>query len=385
MPRSRFGRMPAKQSAQRHNEYGVSHFTLLCICQYNRQAKVRAATSMMVAMAGGLPLFAELSQLLVAFVIECDNEFEHQTPHRTTNHGRKGPAGVPWLVSMAMWWHFMRFVPPGGIPAGELQRSLGLDRKSALALVTRMGKWWSYVTVESGVVRPTAGGRKALAVWQPLEAAIERRWQERFGRDRIEQLRESLRAVAGRLDPGLPDSLPILGFGLFSRPQPQGAMSASDSLPALVAKILLAFAVEFESESEVSLAICADVLRLMGEGGVRVRDLPRLAGVSKEAIAMAVSFLKERGYTASAGAALTLTAKGRQALDAYCALVPAIEERWQSCFGAGGMRALREALEQVPAVWPEPYPDGWRASVPRPEVLPHYPMVLHRGGFPDGS
>ena len=28
----------------------------------------------------------------------------------------------------------------------------------------------------------------------------------------------------------------------------------------------------------------------------------------------------------------------------------------------------------------EPYPDGWRASVRRPAVLPQYPMVLHRGG-----
>jgi hypothetical protein len=33
----------------------------------------------------------------------------------------------------------------------------------------------------------------------------------------------------------------------------------------------------------------------------------------------------------------------------------------------------------------EPYPDGWRASVGKPATLPHYPMVLHRGGFPDGS
>ena len=33
----------------------------------------------------------------------------------------------------------------------------------------------------------------------------------------------------------------------------------------------------------------------------------------------------------------------------------------------------------------EPYPDGWRAKVRKPDTLPHYPMVLHRGGFPDGS
>ena len=98
-----------------------------------------------------------------------------------------------------------------------------------------------------------------------------------------------------------------------------------------------------------------------------------------------MSFLKKRGYAATAGAELTLTGKGGHAREAYLALVPAIEERWQLRFGTGAMRALRESLEQVPVAWPEPYPDGWRASVARPEALPHYPMMLHRGGFPDGS
>jgi hypothetical protein len=34
-----------------------------------------------------LPLPAQLSQALVAFAIEFDNEFEHRMPHRTTSHG----------------------------------------------------------------------------------------------------------------------------------------------------------------------------------------------------------------------------------------------------------------------------------------------------------
>ncbi len=33
----------------------------------------------------------------------------------------------------------------------------------------------------------------------------------------------------------------------------------------------------------------------------------------------------------------------------------------------------------------EPPPGGWPASLRSPATLPHYPMVLHRGGFPDGS
>jgi hypothetical protein len=30
-------------------------------------------------------------------------------------------------------------------------------------------------------------------------------------------------------------------------------------------------------------------------------------------------------------------------------------------------------------------PDGWRAAIRRPVTLPHYPMVLNRGGYPDGN
>lgn len=45
-------------------------------------------TSQHAAAADGrLPLSALLSHLLVAFTIEFDNEFEPQTPHRTTSRG----------------------------------------------------------------------------------------------------------------------------------------------------------------------------------------------------------------------------------------------------------------------------------------------------------
>jgi hypothetical protein len=33
----------------------------------------------------------------------------------------------------------------------------------------------------------------------------------------------------------------------------------------------------------------------------------------------------------------------------------------------------------------QPPAGGWRADVPAPERLPWFPMVLHRGGYPDGS
>ena len=32
-----------------------------------------------------------------------------------------------------------------------------------------------------------------------------------------------------------------------------------------------------------------------------------------------------------------------------------------------------------------PPDDGWRAQTRQPDVLPWFPMVSHRGGFPNGS
>jgi DNA-binding MarR family transcriptional regulator len=157
-----------------------------------------------------------------------------------------------------------------------------------------------------------------------------------------------------------------------------------------------------DSRSKIASDTCANILRLVSEEGVRIRDLPRLAAVSKEAIAMSRSFLGKRGYVViepeSSGSRvkrLMLTPKGRHAQKLYRQLVWAIEERWCAHFGEEAVERLRHSLERLigePSAQSsnlfrglEPYPDGWRASVPRPEGLPHYPMVLHRGGFPDGS
>ena len=107
-----------------------------------------------------LPLAALASQLLVAFIIELDNEFERQMPHRTTKHGSTPGTGPrPWPVSMAMWAHCMRFVPEDGIPAGELARRACLSAKSAQMVLKRMSTWWGYL-----VVVPAGPGREATAI-----------------------------------------------------------------------------------------------------------------------------------------------------------------------------------------------------------------------------
>jgi len=380
------------------------------------------------------PLPTLLSHVLVAFTIEFDNEAEHRMPHRTTDYGvtrhnsTADSLHTPWLVSMVMYTNCMRFVGADGVTVRELEEFA--RTKTNLNGMER----WGYITVtpvprdnrprtprSNWVIRATPAGQMAREIWQPLAGVIEERWQERFGKDEIEQLRESLSTVAGQIDVALPDCLPILGYGLFSR-APEFERDASKSktqneakssgrkrppharlpLTALLSRVLLAFAIDFETDFNVSLAICANVLRLAGEEAIRVRDIPRLAGVSKEAIAVALSFLEKRGYAAvepeSPGSrvkVLALTAKGHRARSTYQELLGSIEERWEKRFSKETILTLRRLLAQLAGESPaqrsslfrglEPYPDGWRASIPKPEILPHFPMVLHRGGFPDGS
>jgi DNA-binding PadR family transcriptional regulator len=161
---------------------------------------------------------------------------------------------------------------------------------------------------------------------------------------------------------------------------------------------LLAFAIEYEEETKVALAIGANILRVIAEGRAIVRDLPRLSGVSKEAVATSLSFLEKSGFATtkpeSSGRrtkVVELTEKGQASRREYLQLVGAIESRWRSRFGKAVVEDLRRDLEALViasnALFAgiEPYPDNWRASLPKLENLPHYPMVLHRGGFPDGS
>lgn len=343
----------------------------------------RAATGPLRA-GKNLPLSVLLSQTLVAFIIEFDNEFEHRVPHRTARFGATEP-GSPWLLSRVMWSRFLRFVPEDGVAAVEWARSAGLGKVEARRLAIRMVRW-GYLWVDKRlVIRWTDRGLKARKVWESLTVEIEERWNERFGRRTMQVLRKGLAEVADRLDPGLPDSLPILGYGLYSRAD--GPSSAERDLPGLLSKALLGFAIEFESESEVSLAIGANVLRVAADEGVAVRDLPRLAGVSKEAIAVAAGYLARHGYAkvgaepgASGSKSLVLTEKGRTAREAYATLTGAIEKRWEARFGEALQEMNGRLLEGL-----VPHPDCWRAQVPKPETLPHFPMVLHRGGYPDGS
>jgi hypothetical protein len=369
--------------------------------------------------AAALPLPTLLSQALVAWTIEFDNEFEHRVPHRTARYGKTpGATFAPWLASMAMWSNCMKFVDDEGVTVRELER-----RSRANALLNGLERW-GYVKVAPDpadkrpkppqadlVVRPKIAGRFAQQVWRSIEPEIEKRWEERFGAGEIDRLRKALAAVAGRIDLDLPEFLPIVGYGLFSnawkyeRRTAEPVEAASNStvvLSVLLARVLLAFAIEFESGWELSMAICSNVLRVLDETGVRIRDLPQLTGISKEMVAVSTGYLERHGFAvleplpaAGGGKSIRLNEKGLIAQEASRRRLSEIEEHWKLRFGEPAVSELRQALERLVgepgAVQSplfrglEPYSEGWRAKARQPDILPHFPVVSHRGGYPDGS
>jgi methyltransferase (TIGR00027 family) len=361
---------------------------------------------------GELPLAALLSQALVAFTIECDNDGEHRIPHRTTSHGAAPHGDGAWLVSLAMWENCMRYL------AGEPMTVAELASWARTPTNLDGMRRWGYITIDGtakkihhgspgpdAVLAATPRGLRARQVWLPLPGLIQERWRDRFGAGQIDGLRRALLAVAAGLDPGLPDCLPILAQNLASRPpspdlapRPEPPDLPALPLSALLSRVLLAFAVEYEATRGPSLAVSANLLRVLGPDPIRLRDLPARSGVSREAVSWAQGILVRGGLAAeepdpaaSRGKVLRLSGLGEDAQRRYHERLAALEADWQDRFGRD-LQALRDALTPLVTGAPpplfaaiKPYPDNWRAQVRPPARLPNFPMVLHRGGYPDGS
>ena len=333
-----------------------------------RQVAAMAPPARSCRHGGPLPLPALLSQALVAFTIESDNEAEHRMQHRTTSHSSPGDRG-PWLVSMAMWFNCMRFVTEEPMPVSELER---LARTGTNLDGMRR---WGYVFLESAsgdprrkprpadlTIRATGKGQRAQQVWRPLPADIEDRWRERFG---AAQIGRAARLAVG---PGRARRGGAAGLPADPRlrpvqrqedcvPAPRPTPVAADPglpLPVLLARVLLGYAIRFEQRSRISLAICANVLRVLTGAGVRVRDLPAASGVSKESIAMAMGILTKADLAAvgpdpggGRWKVARLTPRGQEAQWAYADWTAAVDQKSAERFGADAVARLRAALEPL--------------------------------------
>ena len=113
---------------------------------------------------------------------------------------------------------------------------------------------------------------------------------------------------------------------------------------------------------------------------------------------MAMGILKKAQLVeidSGAGKTVRLTPRGLTARRNALQLLEEVGNRWVRHHGKPTIQRLREVLDRLihkshgssPLLLQglKPYPGTWRASLPGVQTLPRFPMVLHRGGHPDGS
>jgi hypothetical protein len=367
-------------------------------------------------------LIENLSAAFVAFVIEVDDAAEARRP------AGKGP----WLTSLAMWRNCMQWVPADGITVAELFATARTPTN--LHGMRR----WRYVEVEGwarsasgrpplkAVVRPTGRGAQVAAIWDDVPAEVEKRWRKRFAAtvnigegaegasagSLVAELRAALVDLAGELDAGLPDTMPIVRHGWATRREdepergPGPVPIAELGLDSLLARPLTAFALEYEATGKLSLALSANLLAVLGTEPTPLRELPDATGIQREQIDNAAGYLERAGLAelvpipgAKRGKALALTKRGEKAKAASARKLARLEAAWEERHGPV-LERVRDALASLvatsaaestadrsasPRLAGLTHPPGtWRAEAKELARLPRFPLVTHRGGFPDG-
>jgi hypothetical protein len=302
------------------------------------------------------PLSALLSQVLVAFTLELDNEFEC----------RMLEAGHPGTLSLVVWANVMRFLTDGPVLVRDLAKK-ALAADNAVRFQLGCLERWGFVLLQadSGLgrregwgsgrgirldwtVRLTNRGLAACRIWPPLGGLIERRWERRFGADEIRNLRHALQDVAEKLDIELPHGLQ--SWEVAPRLPPRAAGNCGElSLPTLLSGLLMAFRLEFERESPVPLELCANTLRVLGAEPIRAAEIPRLTGASLETSGVGWQIkpyvVVEPDPAAGRGKVIRLSPRGMTAQRNYHALNETIGKRWEERFGKQAIGRLCDALQ----------------------------------------
>ena len=343
-------------------------------------------------------LVASLSQAFVAFTIEADNEFETRMPHRTAADRGDDTKTGPWLTSLTYWQNYLRHLPAAGLATRSLARIAGDDASSLASRLHELRRW-GYVRVLAGepgerIVLPTRHGSLARDTWAPVEGLIEERWRERFGGS-VDPLKSALAELVG--DESLPFGFPILAWDRATTlRRPTESPQLEPGLSTLLARALLLIALDFDHNSVLSLAMAANLIPAIAHP-VAVRDLPALTGLSKEAISIGVGRAVRGSLATESDAPKTvqLNPRGAKVAKTAIAQVAELEDRW-AARTAGVAAALDAIVGPSLALGLEPPTDGWRARPPYLAqtramladpiaALPRFPMVSHRGGYPDGS
>jgi hypothetical protein len=268
------------------------------------------------------PLSALLSQVLIAFTVEFDNEFER----------RMGEAGHPGArLSLVIWTSLMRFVADSPLsvrdlaakaqePETQIKFKLGcLERWGFVKLNHRephADGWGSGRGIRADwTVHLTSKGLIAGKIFPPLFEEIEKRWEKRFGKEEINQLRQNL------------------------------------SLPISLRKQLQNLQLEFDNESPAPLLLSANAIRVLSEQPIRLAEMIRRTGGSRETSDIGWQLkpyvIVEPDPTATRGKVVSLSPRGLLAQAFYHHLTKEIEKRWEERLGKATIRTLRESLENL--------------------------------------
>ncbi len=317
------------------------------------------------------PLSALLSQVLVAFTLELDDEFEKQMR-------QSGYAGAS--LSVVIWSTLMRFLA-GASPSVRDLAAQSLSSEKRLKFELGCLERWSFITLEADpaddrpiavrshrlagrllrdgwgsgrgirsgwIVRPTAKGRRAIEIWRPLFDEIENRWLARFGSNEIGTLRLTLEDIAAQLDVDLPHGIPGQGEMDVTYKTRTIPDTVPLPLPALLSQLLLAFTMEFQRESRVPLWLCANTLRVLSDQSIPESEIPHLTGCSPETSGVGWQIkpfiVVESAPLPRRGKLVRLSPVGLLARENYYNVTSAVEKRWETHFGKQKIRRLRESL-----------------------------------------
>jgi len=297
------------------------------------------------------PLSALLSQVLVAYTVELDCEFERrmlETPDRGAH------------LSLMIWLNLMRFLENGQVSVRTLaSRALAAEEqvKHQLGCLER----WGFVLLQVGKragfgsgrgiradwpIRLTAIGETAIQIWPELIPEIDARWSKRFGNDTA-RLRGALEAIERRIDLELPQGLPAAILKLPEFAPRQSAPEDGLPLPVLLSRVLLAFALDFERESRTPIWLCANAIRVLSDQSIHEAEIPKQTGCSEETSGIGWQLnayvLVETDPARGRGKFVRLSEAGLKTQQKYYHRAREIEEKWAKRF-SGAAEEVRESL-----------------------------------------
>ena len=300
------------------------------------------------------PLSALLSQILVAWTVELDCEFERrmlETPHRGAR------------LSLVVWLSLLRFFGGEQVSVRTLaSRALTADEqvKHQLGCLER----WGFILLQPGEragfgsgrgiradwpVRLTASGEMAVKIWPELIPEIDARWSKRFG-DNVTRLRGALEAIEHRIDIELPWGLPgaILKLPEFAHrtSPPEDGLP----LPVLLSRVLLAFALDFERDSHAPISLCANAIRVLSDEPIPEAEIPKRTGCSDETSGIGWQLkpyiVVQTDPARGRGKFVRLSEAGIKTQHNYYRLAGEIEAKWGLRF-TGATKQLRESLTDL--------------------------------------